>query len=39
LRVPATSGCIIEEIRGDDPGVAAELRIDEQELEGVGALN
>ena len=29
----------IEEIRGDDPEIAAKLRIEERELDGVGALN
>jgi hypothetical protein len=29
----------IEEARGDDPEVAAKLRIDERELGGVGELN
>jgi hypothetical protein len=29
----------IEEIRGDDPELAAWLRIEERELEGVGELN
>jgi hypothetical protein len=29
----------IEEVRGDDPGVAATLRIEERELQGVGGLN
>jgi hypothetical protein len=29
----------VEEVRGDDPEVAAKLRIDERELEGVGGLN
>jgi hypothetical protein len=29
----------VEEVRGDDPDVAAQLRIEERELEGVGGLN
>jgi hypothetical protein len=29
----------IEEIRGDDPEIAAKLRIEDRELEGVGELN
>jgi hypothetical protein len=29
----------IEEVRGDDPEVAAQMRIEERELEGVGGLN
>jgi len=29
----------VEEIRGDDPGIASKLRIEERELDGVGGLN
>jgi hypothetical protein len=29
----------IEDVGGDDPVVAAQLRIDERELEGVGGVN
>ena len=29
----------IEEVRGDDREVAAKLRVEERELEGVGGLN
>jgi hypothetical protein len=29
----------IEEVRGDDPDIAAKLRIETRELQGVGGLN
>jgi hypothetical protein len=30
---------LIEEVRGDEPELAAKLRIEERELEGVGSPN
>jgi hypothetical protein len=36
---PRDAESFIEEVRGDDPEVAAKLSVEERELEGVGGLN